>query len=123
MAREQDLTGFLQHHPIRDLKLVNISLDSGAWDNIFDYCIANLHVLHLEDLSHEFRTISSGDCKDGIEESLIKGLHKSQNTHIRQGYDSEKPIAWHVPRYRCLGSDPVVHQHTGRARNIFGPPE
>lgn len=55
VTRKQDLLGILQQHPICDLTLVNISLYSGAWNDIFEHCTANMHALHLEDLSQSCR--------------------------------------------------------------------
>lgn len=122
MAKEQDLICFLQRHPVRDLTLVNISLESGAWNDIFDYCTTTMHALHLENLCQDYHTILFGDSHEEIESSLMKGLRKSQNIYTRQGKDLEKPIAWTLPRFRRLGPDPVVDGRIERLRNMFGPP-
>lgn len=122
MTRKQDLLGILQQHPICDLTLVDISLYSGAWNDIFEHCTANMHALHFVDLSQGCRKMLFGDYHEDIEDSLLKGLRKSQNTHIRHCNDPEKPIVWRIPRYRRLGPDPVVHRRLKRVRNMFGPP-
>jgi hypothetical protein len=128
-AREQDLTSLLKRNPVRDLTLVRITLEpGGAWDGIFDHCTtdaANMHALHLEDLSQDYKRILFGDSHESIENSLPKGLRKFQNMFImRQGDDlEEKPsFAWSVPRFRHLGPDPVLHRRMERLRNMFGPP-
>lgn len=122
VAREQDLMGFLRRHPVRDLTLVNISLEPGAWDDIFGYCATTMNTLHLENLSQDYHTILFSECIEEIERSLIKGLRKYQNIYTRQGHDLANPIAWALPRFRRLGPKAVVDGHIARLRNMFGPP-
>ena len=122
-AREQDLMDLLKRNPVRDLTLVNISLlESGVWDCIFDHCTANMHALHLEDLRQDHKMILFGDSHESIENSVLKGLHNSQNVFVRQSDDLEKPFAWIIPRYRRLRPDPVLQRRIERLRNMFGPP-
>jgi hypothetical protein len=131
-AREQDLTSLLKRNPVRNLSLIRITLEpGGSWDAIFDHCTSttanNIHALHLEDLSQDYKRILFGDSLDeSIENSLPQGLRKLQNVFVfvRQSDDLEgKPsFAWCIPRFRHLGPDPVLHRRMERLRNMFGPP-
>ena len=122
VAREEDLLSILRRNPVRDLTLVNITLEPGTWDGIFDQCTANIPTLHLEDLSQDLKMILFGDSHGNIENSLIKGMHKSQNVYSRRSDELAKPFAWSIPRFRRLGPDPVLHKRIERLRNMFGPP-
>ncbi|KAF2164398.1 hypothetical protein M409DRAFT_25276 [Zasmidium cellare ATCC 36951] len=122
VAREHDLMNFLKRHQVHDLTLVNISLDHGSWNVVFDYITKNADTLHLDDLSQDYQTILFSHGHEEIENSLIKGLRKSQNIYKRQSEDLHEPIAWRLPRYRRLGPDPAVDERTERTRNRFGPP-
>lgn len=121
-AQEQDLMSLLKRNPVRNLTLIRIPLEpGGSWDAIFDHCTSttaanNMHALHLEDLSQDYKRILFGDGQDeSIENSLPKGLRMLQNVFVFVRQMEHSSLS---PR----GARSCLAQAHGAAEEHFGPP-
>jgi hypothetical protein len=121
-VREEHLLAFIQRTGVRKLFMINVSMSSGTFRSVFDYCTSNaagMEHLHFHELVERHLRVYF----DGPGHSLLPPLTgRGADTLERKGAELRQQISYRAMQSAPQPSSPFMMEHRQRRRREYGTP-